>query len=433
MGKDGSRNPYSSGIPRPIINSSHKGLYHEVIPRQKVSFAKMRIRTRIKAIARKNIPDLKARILGRYPRFVYRKGFHPMKDAIPVFVFHEVGSRDFERKLIHLKENGYETIDCSEFMNCLGRGEKGASKKVLLTFDDGHISLWQDAYPLLKKYDFKATGFVCPGLVPDEEDSGSPKKRRKLCNWDEIRTMHASGHVDFQAHGLYHDLVFTSSKVIGILGTGFESHFMGKQDRLRLLTHGQSMTLTNLWPYDEVSSIGSRGWPVFEHKPRFAADSIFRPSQEILEQLQALTERSLKPFPSALHHGRHLFQEILRKKAKHELGESVTNEEYKKEMVEDLRQTKEVLEQKLSGSQVIHFCPPWFQATETALRAAFECGYVSAFLGCGAYAGTHSGTMDRTVRQIPRLSEKYLFRLPTEGEQFALGTGRKPMSITGEG
>ena len=316
MGKDGSQNPCGSGIPSPIINSSPKGLNRKVIPQQKVSLEKMRVRTRIKAIARKNIPDLKARILGRYPRFVYGKGLHPVKDGIPVFVFHEVGSHDFERKLIHLKENGYETIDCSEFMTCLGRGEKGASKKVLLTFDDGHISLWQDAYPLLKKYDFKATGFVCPGLVPDQEESGSPKKRRKLCSWDEIRTMHASGHVDFQAHGLYHDLVFTSSKVIDTLGTGLESHYMGKQDRLRLLTHGQSMTLTNLWPYDEVSSMGFQGWPIFEHRPKFAADRIFRPSQEILEQLQALMGRSVNPSPSPVHHGRHLFREIFRKKTK---------------------------------------------------------------------------------------------------------------------
>lgn len=372
----------------------------------------MKIQIRIRAVARKNIPDLKALVLGRYPSFVYGKRPRPERDSIPAFIFHQVGTDDFEKKLIYLKENEYQTIDCSEFTECLQRGGDGHAKKVLLTFDDGRISLWKHAYPLLKEYGFKAVSFICPGLVPNEEQLGSAKGERRLCSWNEIKTMHTSGHVEFQAHSLHHDLVFTSPKLIDLLGAGFESHYMGKRDRIVVLDNDEGVSLTNLWPYEGGAAIDSRGYPIFEHRPKFATDRRFKLSEELMKHIRAFVEENGGSSSFEKIHWKKRLEKILLGLSDKALGEYVAGEAYKKEIAEDLKSTKEIMEQKLPGSKIAHFCPPWFQATETALMAAFECGYASAFLGPGAFPRNHGAEQSNMVIKVPRLSAKYVSRLP---------------------
>lgn len=356
-------------------------------------------------MARKNIPNFMAWTLGRYPGFVYGNDHNPVKDGIPAFVFHQVTFHNFEKKLIHLKENGYETIDCSELTDLLDNGRKSAGRKVLLTFDDGHISLWQFAFPLLKAYDFKATAFVCPGLIPDEKREDAAGESRTLCNWREIKEMHKSGYVDFQSHGLYHDLVSVSSKIKAYIGMGSESPYMGPKDHLVVINQDQDFTLTNMYPYESNIIENFRGWPIYEHRPRYATDKVFKPSDEVLKRRRSLYLRDGE-FSSSTK----AFRRGLKKK---DLGEIVSEGEYKKEIAKDLRLSKEILEEKLHGSKVNYFCPPWFCATENALRIAYECGYESVFLGPAAFSRKHNTSSDCKVMRVPRLSEKYILNLPT--------------------
>lgn len=65
---------------------------------------------------------------------------------------------------------------------------------VMITIDDGHVSVARHALPLLAQYGFRALLFVCPGLVNAGGDS---------MNWDELRAASADGHV-VASHALYH-------------------------------------------------------------------------------------------------------------------------------------------------------------------------------------------------------------------------------------
>lgn len=116
--------------------------------------------TKIKAILRKNLPDIRALLSGNYPGFVFGKGLLPGKNSVPVFVFHEVDSGAFERKLSFLKDNGYQTLNASEWLTIISNPTADVTGKVLLTFDDGHISLYDFAFPLLKKYCYQAVSFI---------------------------------------------------------------------------------------------------------------------------------------------------------------------------------------------------------------------------------------------------------------------------------
>ena len=66
-------------------------------------------------------------------------------------------SADLEAQLQYLQENGYETI----FFEDLSHLEQ-YEKPVILTFDDGYDDNYTVLYPLLEKYQTKATPHSSP-------------------------------------------------------------------------------------------------------------------------------------------------------------------------------------------------------------------------------------------------------------------------------
>jgi peptidoglycan/xylan/chitin deacetylase (PgdA/CDA1 family) len=67
----------------------------------------------------------------------------------------------------------------------------------LITFDDGHWSNFQQAFPLLEQYGLKATFFVLAGCVGATD---------KYISWDQARQMVAAGH-RVESHGWSHRLL----------------------------------------------------------------------------------------------------------------------------------------------------------------------------------------------------------------------------------
>ncbi|RGC49202.1 polysaccharide deacetylase family protein [Absiella sp. AM29-15] len=106
---------------------------------------------------------------------------------VPVFMYHYFYSKangekaengnwlevnDFEDQLKYLKEKGYQTVYMQDLEYFLDGKIRLPKKSVSLTVDDGTKSIYQYAYPLLKKYDMKATLFLITnkfkdGTLPD--------------------------------------------------------------------------------------------------------------------------------------------------------------------------------------------------------------------------------------------------------------------------
>lgn len=95
-------------------------------------------------------------------------GFEPL----PVFTYHHVDPKpkneiaitpgQFEQHLRILRDMGYQTITARELVDHQTRGTALPEKPVMITFDDGWRTQYTRAWPLLKKYGFKATFFVNP-------------------------------------------------------------------------------------------------------------------------------------------------------------------------------------------------------------------------------------------------------------------------------
>jgi len=106
----------------------------------------------------------------------------------------------FERQMKYLRDNGYSCIDFSDIKKCLDSSDRLPAKPVLITFDDGCQDNYEIAFPILTKYNLKATFFIVTG---DVGQKGS-------LNWDQIMEMSAAG-MEIQSHTHSHPNLSTLS------------------------------------------------------------------------------------------------------------------------------------------------------------------------------------------------------------------------------
>ncbi|MCU0599503.1 MAG: polysaccharide deacetylase family protein, partial [Desulfobacterales bacterium] len=172
--------------------------------------------TRIRSMQRIHGDYIKTFLLGQHPSFVYRRLPYIPENEIPVYAFHNISAGTFENQIKYLAENNYRSIGADELYAVIRNGRSKQDKIVALTFDDGLKSLYDVAWPILKKYDFTGISFIAPGRILDKRNPAEDKTiADQFCSWDEIAQMHESGIFDFQSHTMHHHTVFSSSRCLG--------------------------------------------------------------------------------------------------------------------------------------------------------------------------------------------------------------------------
>lgn len=140
---------------------------------------------------------------------------YPLAEAVeegidvPILMYHAVGDNcwgipalfvspaTLEEQLKYLQENGYTTITFEDF-DRLGEIEK----PVMLTFDDGYDDNYTELFPLLQKYQAKATIFLIYDLLEQEH----------YLTKEQVKEMNGSGLVSFQSHTMSHPNLDTLSE-----------------------------------------------------------------------------------------------------------------------------------------------------------------------------------------------------------------------------
>jgi len=133
------------------------------------------------------------------PRGVHPDGYQ----TIPILAYHRIGSRPsrmsvsaekFEAQLEFLRRNDYRVIRLADLPDFLDGRRPLPAKSVVITFDDGHVSTYQHAFPLLLRYGYPATFFLYTDFLGAKE----------ALSWPQIREMAATGLMDFQSHSKTH-------------------------------------------------------------------------------------------------------------------------------------------------------------------------------------------------------------------------------------
>ena len=98
---------------------------------------------------------------------------------IPVFLYHRVGNTNgeltitpekFEKDLIWLNSRGYSTISLDTLRGFFINSDIALPEKpIMISFDDGYLDNFMNAYPLLRKYGMTAAFFIITSMVNGED------------------------------------------------------------------------------------------------------------------------------------------------------------------------------------------------------------------------------------------------------------------------
>jgi peptidoglycan/xylan/chitin deacetylase (PgdA/CDA1 family) len=110
----------------------------------------------------------------------------------PQEVWFDTGVAKFRSQLEAIRRGGFHVITLAALREHLERGAPVPAKSVVLTFDDDGHGLYDNAFPLLRKYGFPATLFVHTNFV------GTTTTKRHN-TWAQLTQMSRSGLIDVQS------------------------------------------------------------------------------------------------------------------------------------------------------------------------------------------------------------------------------------------
>ena len=139
-------------------------------------------------------------VLGQYTFWLPHRSW-----KIPrILMLHQVSSQEpasgmnmqpekFEQLLKLLQKKKIKTLTMTEWLEYSQSSHLGDQKVVALTFDDGFLDNYTYAFPLLEKYQAKATIFLSPNFAAIEKMQP-----------EQLAIMSKSGLVEFGAHTMTH-------------------------------------------------------------------------------------------------------------------------------------------------------------------------------------------------------------------------------------
>lgn len=142
-------------------------------------------------------------------------------DKAIVLMYHNVGvppkgvrleslyvtPRMFRFQMWCLKAFGFKVVPLREILS-FANGGGGREKLVAITFDDGYQDFYENAYPVLKRYNFPSTVFLVSDFVGTENvwDRENVKVEKKLMDWAAMRRL-ANDGVVFGSHTKTHPVL----------------------------------------------------------------------------------------------------------------------------------------------------------------------------------------------------------------------------------
>lgn len=129
---------------------------------------------------------------------------------VPILMYHYIGLnpnpadklRDdlsvhpdiFDDQMSVLKAHGYSPITLETLYAAIKGQTALPAKPIILTFDDGYVDFYVNAFPILRKYGFHAVSFIPTGLMD----------QAYYLHWNQIKEMDATGLVAFEPHSVTH-------------------------------------------------------------------------------------------------------------------------------------------------------------------------------------------------------------------------------------
>lgn len=129
---------------------------------------------------------------------------------VPILMYHhldDVGNDSttvtadtFHAHIKALHDNGYTAISFDELISYVDSNSMLPEKPILITFDDGYLSNYEIAFPILEKYNMKATIFVIGSSVGKSFYKDTNHPIIPHFDYDQAKEMVDSGLISIQSH-----------------------------------------------------------------------------------------------------------------------------------------------------------------------------------------------------------------------------------------
>ena len=129
---------------------------------------------------------------------------------VPIIMYHAIKNHntgkdtitpaEFENDLKYLKENNYNTITMAQLLDYVYEDKELPKNPIMITFDDGYLTTYVYAFPLLKEYDMKMVLSIIGKSTDDFTNVDDTHLEYAHMTWDEVNEMLDSGLVEVQNH-----------------------------------------------------------------------------------------------------------------------------------------------------------------------------------------------------------------------------------------
>ncbi|MCK4326712.1 polysaccharide deacetylase family protein [bacterium] len=138
--------------------------------------------------------------------------------GIPVFMYHKVSPNrgrkaeklrvtpeKFDQQMRYLFAHGYRTISASQLLDFCREKRTLPERRIIISLDDGYEDNFLYAFPILKKYGFRAIIFLVTNCI-GSDSCWDEKGPERLLNWAQIEEMRQAG-MEFGSHSHTHRIL----------------------------------------------------------------------------------------------------------------------------------------------------------------------------------------------------------------------------------
>lgn len=129
---------------------------------------------------------------------------------LPVILYHHISENvtndmivspeKFEEDMKAISDAGFVAVKIEDVINYIEKGEDLPEKPIMITFDDGYMSNYDLAYPILKKYNLHATIFAVGETYGEKTYPGTDVEIFPHFGDEERKEMEESGVIEVQSH-----------------------------------------------------------------------------------------------------------------------------------------------------------------------------------------------------------------------------------------